>query len=300
MKRRSFRAVIKKQGPNPYVDIPATVSREFAKHAQAGRINVEGLLNRTEIRATLIPVGSGGHRLFLHSGMRSAARVGVGDQVRLMLSPVRPGAIKLPRDVAAAFKKARAARSKFDSLSDSHQRQLLRFIDTAMPRQRAGRISETINHLSGGKPRPAKVAPERPLWICPKCGHQFVNANQYHSCKRLTLDDTFAGKPGEIRRLFEKYRAMVESLGPVRIVAYRDNVAFMDRVRFTRAMPRTRWLDVAFWLRRRLDHPRFQRVETLLPNAHVYLVRITTEDQIDGQLKSWISEAYEIGRQRAT
>lgn len=297
-RRKTFKATIKKQAMNPYVDVPASVSRAFADQARAGRINVEGLLNRTEIRGTLIPVGRGGHRFFLHGGMRSAAEVGVGDQVRLTLSPVRPGALMLPRDLAAAFKKASTARKKFDSLSDAHQRQLLRFIDSATPRQRDRRIAETIDHLSGRKARQAKLSPERPLWTCPKCGHEFVNANQYHSCNRLTIEDTFAGKPADIRRLFDRFRAMVESLGPVKTVAYRDNVAFMVRVRFARAMPRSRWLDVAFWLRRRMDNPRFQKVETLLPNAHVYLVRMTSPDEIDRQLKSWISEAYEIGCQR--
>jgi hypothetical protein len=73
-----FRATIRKEGPNPYVDVPDRVSRAFAHYAKAGRIPVEGTLDGTAIRATLMPVRGGGHRLYVGGGMRAAAGVGGG------------------------------------------------------------------------------------------------------------------------------------------------------------------------------------------------------------------------------
>lgn len=33
------------------------------------------------------------------------------------------------------------------------------------------------------------------LWTCPKCGRQFTNRNQSHSCGRYTVEDFLKGKP---------------------------------------------------------------------------------------------------------
>jgi len=68
---RRFRATIYRQGPNPHVDVPESVSRAFAAWGQAGRIIVVGTLNKVPIRATLIPVGRGRHRLYVNGGMKS-------------------------------------------------------------------------------------------------------------------------------------------------------------------------------------------------------------------------------------
>ncbi len=35
---------------------------------------------------------------------------------------------------------------------------------------------------------------KKPLWTCPRCGHQFVTPNMWHSCSRHALDDHFKGK----------------------------------------------------------------------------------------------------------
>jgi hypothetical protein len=139
---------------------------------------------------------------------------------------------------------------------------------------------------------------ERPLWICPNCGTEFVNKNQYHSCKRYALDDLFDGKPAAIRKLFDRFRKMVEGCGPVKVLAYRDKVGFMVRVRFAGAVPKREWLDIGFWLARRVDHPRFHRIQTIYPNAHVHLLRIRQPDELDPQLAAWIREAYAIGCQK--
>jgi hypothetical protein len=70
----------------------------------------------------------------------------------------------------------------------------------------------------------------------------------------------------------------------------------MVQVRFAGAKPRRRWLDVAFWLPRRLDSPRLHKVETLTPYTHIHTVRLTEFSQIDDELVGWLREAYAVGR----
>jgi hypothetical protein len=101
------------------------------------------------------------------------------------------------------------------------------------------------------------------------------------------------------RQLFDGVLRAVESCGPVTLVPHRDRVGFMVRVRFAGVVPRTRWVDLEFWLRRRIEHPRFRRVETLYPHIHLYRVRVASAEEIDAQLTEWLCEAYGVGTQEA-
>jgi hypothetical protein len=280
------------------VDVPQSVSRAFEAHARAGRISVVGTLNTTRIRATLIPVRRGRHRLFVNGGMRSAAGVGVGDTVTFELRPTKPDLVPLPSDVAAGLRSISGALRAFRALAPSHRRELLRYIDDARtPETRRRRIEKSVAHVAGREvPAEGRVA-QRALWTCPRCGSEFVNRNQYHSCKRYELDDPFRGKSPHVRELFERFRAMVERCGPVKVLPYRDKIGFMVRVRFAGAVPRSQWLDVAFWLPRRINHRRFHKVETISPSAHIHMLRVKKPAELDGRVAAWLREAYAVGRQ---
>jgi hypothetical protein len=158
-----------------------------------------------------------------------------------------------------------------------------------------------VGHVVGrsakrGRPKPAAAA-ERPLWTCPRCGNQFVNRNQWHSCRRGDVDAPFEGKPAFVRELFDLFRALVEACGPVKMLPYRDKIGFMVRVRFAGAIPRQRWLEVGFWLPRRIDDPRMYRVETLYPDVHIHRLRVTKPSELDDRLAGWLKEAYAVGCQ---
>jgi Bacteriocin-protection, YdeI or OmpD-Associated/Domain of unknown function (DUF1905)/Domain of unknown function (DUF5655) len=295
---KRFRATIRRQGPNPYVDVPQAISRAFARHARAGRIRFDGKLNGAPIRGSLVPAGRGRHRLYVNGGMRAAAGVAAGDSVTFELRATAPDVVRLPADLARALARVQGARAAFDSLSPSYRSQLLRFIDDARTADvRRRRIAKTVDHVLGRVETRAPQGSERPLWICPRCGNPFVSRNLYHSCERHDLSEPFAGKPPFVRELFDRFRRLVEACGPVALLPYRDRVGFMVRVRFAGAVPKSRWLEVGFWLPRRIESPRFRRVETIYPNAHVHVLRITEPSQLDAELAGWLRQAYAVGRQ---
>jgi len=62
-------------------------------------------------------------------------------------------------------------------------------------------------------------------------------------------------------------------------------------------VPRKNWLDVAFWTTRRIDHRRFHKIETLKPDVHLHLLRVTDASQLDAELTSWLRESYAVGCQ---
>ena len=297
---RAFEAILGKQGPNYCVDVPMEVSKGLSPWSRAQRITVEGTVNGVEMRATLIPAGIGRHRLFLQSGTRNAASIAAGDRLSLRLRPIAPDDVRPPRDVALALRKSEGATATFASLPASHRRELLRHVDAARtPAHRKQRVAEIIDHTlgKGAAPKRRTGVAERALCVCPHCGNEFVNRNQYHSCKRHKIDDAFAGKPSFVRELYDRLAAMIGAMGPVKVIPYRDKVSFMVRVRFAGAVPRKNWLDVAFWTTRRIDHRRFHKIETLKPDVHLHLLRVTDASQLDAELTSWLRESYAVGCQ---
>ena len=230
--------------------------------------------------------------------MRSAAGVAAGDSVAFTLRAVGPDHVTVPTDILNMLRRTEGAESAFQALAPSHRRELLRYIDDARtPQTRTKRTSRMIDSILNKRPTAKRGRPRRPLWVCPECGNEFVNRNQYHACERYTLAHPFAGRPESIRELFDAFLAMVRECGPVNVLPSRDSVVLMVRVRFARAVPRTRWLDVGFWLPRRFDDSRFHRVETISPNAHVHVLRITGIEQLDSQVAEWLREAYSVGCQ---
>jgi hypothetical protein len=133
----------------------------------------------------------------------------------------------------------------------------------------------------------------RPLWRCPRCGHEFVTRNIWHSCSRHTLDEHFAGRPAEIRDAFDRFVALAESCGPVTVYAQKTRIVIQARVRFAGAIVRKRWLDVSLWLWRRVDHPRLVKVESFGNLGYGHQFRLHEPADVDKALAKLVREAYE-------
>lgn len=230
--------------------------------------------------------------------MRAAAGVDTGDSAVFELTPLGTGSERPTTDLQRALVKKGKAKRAWAALTSSHKRELVRWIEDARTSAaRARRIENTVKHLLGDRVPTGRGALGRPLWTCPKCGNDFVNRNQWHSCKRYAIDDVLGRASPDVRRLYERFLDMVAACGPVKTIVYRDRIGLMERVRFAAAIPRAHSLDVGFWLPRRIASPRFQKVETINPAAHLHLLRIVELRQLDAEIGAWLREAYAVGRQ---
>jgi hypothetical protein len=296
-----FDGLVRRSGARSFIEIPPEVTDRLRPFAHAGRIRAAGKINRATVQGTLIPVKKGAHRFYVNGGMRAAARISVGDVVAVQLRAISPTEVVLAPDLKAALQ-TNGATEAFTDCPSSRCRELVRYIDDARTADsRRRRIQRTIEHLLGRESPPAAGGSRRayPMWTCPKCGNQFVTRNMFHSCGRHDLASVFQGKPPAVRQLFERFRALVEACGLVTPVVYRDRVGYMVRVRFASAAPRKQWLEVGFWLRRRLESSRIDRVETLSPNVHIHWMKVVTLAELDAELGEWLRESYEIGCQHA-
>jgi hypothetical protein len=148
------------------------------------------------------------------------------------------------------------------------------------------------------KKRSPDGAADPPLWRCPDCRRQFANRNQSHACGRYTLAAHFAGKPGGVRAIFDKLLAVAKKNGPVTVLPEKTRIAFQVRMSFAAFVIRQKWVDGHVVLARRLENPRFRRIETFSPRNHLHAFRFENAAEVDGEVAGWFAEAYRVGEQR--
>ena len=137
------------------------------------------------------------------------------------------------------------------------------------------------------------------MWTCPACGRQFANLNQSHACAPLGDLDRhhFARASPQVRATFDRVVAVVRGMGPVEVLAEQTRIALHVRMSFAAFMPRRNWLSGHLVLARRIDSPRFTRVDTYSPGNVVHMFRLSSPADVDEQFAAWLAEAYRVGTQ---
>lgn len=138
----------------------------------------------------------------------------------------------------------------------------------------------------------------KPLWRCERCERKFANKNQSHFCGRHDLEAHFVGKPVELRAIYEAVLRQIKQFGPVTVLPEKTRIAFQVRMSFAQLTPRKRWVDGHVVLARRLEHPRFRKIDTISRRNHVHHFRLVTMADVDSELKEFLQEAYAVGEQK--
>jgi Domain of unknown function (DUF5655) len=137
-----------------------------------------------------------------------------------------------------------------------------------------------------------------PMWTCPRCGRSFANRNQAHACGPLDLRRHLDGKDPEVVAIFQRLVELAERSGPVTVLAEKTRIALQVRMSFAAFTLRRRWVDWHVVLARRLEHPRFRRVESFSPRNHLHQFRLERVEEVDEEVAAWLAEAYRVGEQR--
>jgi hypothetical protein len=139
---------------------------------------------------------------------------------------------------------------------------------------------------------------DRPLWTCPQCGRPFANRNQSHSCGRWTVEQHLERATPDVVELFRGFVRLVERCGPFVFAPAKTRIGFQVRMIFADVMLRRRRLDAYLILARRLEHPRFTRIESLGARSHVHHFTISSPEELDEEVLGWLREAYAVGEQQ--
>ncbi|MBI5516235.1 MAG: DUF1905 domain-containing protein [Deltaproteobacteria bacterium] len=291
-----FRAELLRDRMFYYVQIPEKVTKRLEPFARSGRVSVKGTVGGEAYLGTFLPAGKGRQVLVLNADVRRRAALTVGEAVSLQLAPCAPDLVLVPEDLAARLKAA-GLRKTFDALAPSHRKAYLRYLDTAKsPVTRARYLDRVLSRLKGEEPeKRASTSGRKAGWRCPACARWFLREDAPHPCDPVPLSVPFEKRGPEVFALFERVKALLETHGKVTVQVGRDSVALAGRRRLLDVLPRRAWLDLGFWLPRRLEHPRFRRVVTVGMSLHVHFVRVTHESDLDEELRAWLAEAWAHG-----
>jgi hypothetical protein len=67
--------------------------------------------------------------------------------------------------------------------------------------------------------------------------------------------------------------------------------------RVSKPIERSRASEHMFVLTRRLEHPRFDRIEMMTPRCYVHHFTLESIDDCDAEVQDWLCEAYKVGSQ---
>jgi hypothetical protein len=124
--------------------------KESVRFGVRGRVPVTGTLNGHAFRSSIFPTGDGRHYMAVNKGLRADAGVSAGDRVQVVMEvDTEPRAVTLPHDLDEALSKSKAARTQFDKLSYTHQKEIVRSLEEAKRAEtRARRLEQTMTRLA--------------------------------------------------------------------------------------------------------------------------------------------------------
>ena len=150
MTARRFTATLEAPGPGAVVVVPFAVKEVFG----SGRAPVTGTINDHPFRTTTMRYG-GTDYLGFRRELREAAGVEIGDDVDIELEPdTDPRRVAVPDDLASALASS-GLRERFDSLSFTHRREYVEWIEEAKREDtRSRRVGQAVERLGAGKKQP--------------------------------------------------------------------------------------------------------------------------------------------------
>ena len=149
-KKQTFSAVIRSaDGGGAFIEVPFNVEEEFGSKRPKVRALIEGI----PYRGTLTRMGTQCHILGIRKEVREQAGKTIGDEVQITIElDTEPRAVEIPPDLLKELKKDKEARTFFDTLSYTHQKEYVSWIMEAKKEEtRQTRIVRTIEMLKEGK-----------------------------------------------------------------------------------------------------------------------------------------------------
>ncbi len=158
-KKHTFTATIQNAGGGgAFVDIPFDVEKAFGSKKPKVKAMIEGvpyrgMLVRTPALAPGASVGSECHMLIILKGIREQIGKTFGDEIKVTVeADTEPRIIDVPKDLLKELKKDKDAKTFFDKLAYTHQKEYVMWIEEARRDEtRQTRIVKTMEMLKQGK-----------------------------------------------------------------------------------------------------------------------------------------------------
>jgi hypothetical protein len=150
MKKQTFTAVIQNAGGGgAFVEVPFDVEKEFGSKRPKVRAMIEGI----PYRGILTRMSTDCHILGIRKDIREHVGKTFGDEIKVTVEPdTEPRVVEVPTDLLKELKKDKEAKTYFDKLSYTHQKEYVTWITEAKKEEtRQNRIAKTIEMLKKEK-----------------------------------------------------------------------------------------------------------------------------------------------------
>ena len=111
--------------------------------------------------------------------------------------------------------------------------------------------------------------------------------------------DLFDGKDDAVRDIFTRIVAVLEDIGPCGIEAKKTSIHLTNGTSFAGVHPRKTYLYLNLRLDRRLEGERIAKAEQVSKHRFHNEVKLTGPEDIDGEMVSWLRDAYQLTRSRS-
>ena len=145
-KKHTFTAtIIDAGGGGAFVEVPFDVEAAFSSK----RPKVKALIEGVPYRGTLVRMGSENHILIILKSIREQIGKTFGDEIKVSVeADVEERVATVPAELKRVFKSDKEAKSAFEKLSYSHQKEYVKWIEEAKKAEtRARRVEQAIQLL---------------------------------------------------------------------------------------------------------------------------------------------------------
>jgi ribosomal protein L37AE/L43A len=155
--------------------------------------------------------------------------------------------------------------------------------DLAYDERQADQGQHLIKHLNFG------------MWTCPRCGREFRNSNQSHTCRLIDKEQLFAKRPAELKNIYIKIVSIVKTVGEFREETVPPDMIFFKTVStFLGVKVKRDHLEIEFFLDHLDNAPAVSKHLQTSSRRFVHLVPVDSVEEIDTQLINWIKDPYQL------
>ena len=133
---------------------------------------------------------------------------------------------------------------------------------------------------------------ERECYHC----HQWIEESEEHDCWTTTPEKLTADLSEDLIDAWERIRETASEFGEQRIYASHKSIMFSRKVCYFFVRPKRKYLEIWFFLGRKLKHPAVRQTMQSSKAKIAHLFQVTHRDQVEAPLTDWLREAYDSER----
>ena len=148
-----FEALLERpQGVGTWTYLALTLDQEKVVGTNS-KVPVKGTIDGVRFSSSLLPNGAGGHFLVVKKEIRDMIGKSAGDRVRVSIErDGAPAEVMIPEVVLRALQRNKKANAFFKSLSHSHKKAYIEWVESAKKDETRGkRVGKMIEMLTGSR-----------------------------------------------------------------------------------------------------------------------------------------------------